>query len=406
MNSVRVLLHVNWIDSAQNNPEKAAAIAKTHSEIARAKADFPDLRVDTIQSVWSQDKLDRKEYGDRLIGHVSQKMYDTAMMATDRAVRDGRIDGSTSDMLIIKNDADAMGMDKRYIAKMIRSFEDHPESDTFTGAIYWGAERHKDLPGLGFVTKFNEISRIVSQLKSVNSYQNSFGVNTAVRMSTLAAVGGIGHYGDQRESAPDDLAIGERVHAARNATTPGSGPGLYGSSPKKGGSLSYHRHVKGAAIDSDVSRMEAPYIDGRTIIGTWAQATSGSGEMNDRGSANMSAKEDIDKNPDLVINRIEENLSAIMTHWVTDERQIRAALAFMVPDPSHYNISSKDGRTMFKLTKKGRKWLVDSMRRSGKGRGQLDPYGNRTVRRLYGEDKRRHKGIYRSKPHPAPLLKG
>lgn len=406
MNSFRVLLHVNWIDSAQNNPEKAAAIAKTHSEIARAKADFPDLRVDTIQSVWSQDKLDRKEYGDRLIGHVSQKMYDTAMMATDRAVRDGRIDGSTSDMLIIKNDADAMGMDKRYIAKMIRSFEDHPESDTFTGAIYWGAERHKDLPGLGFVTKFNEISRIVSQLKSVNSYQNSFGVNTAVRMSAFAAVGGIGHYGDQRESAPDDLAIGERVHAARNATTPGSGPGLYGSSPKKGGSLSYHRHVKGAAIDSDVSRMEAPYIDGRTIIGTWAQATSGSGEMNDRGSANMSAKEDIDKNPDLVINRIEENLSAIMTHWVTDERQIRAALAFMVPDPSHYNISSKDGRTMFKLTKKGRKWLVDSMRRSGKGRGQLDPYGNRTVRRLYGEDKRRHKGIYRSKPHPAPLLKG
>lgn len=386
--STEILLHVNWIDAAENDPAKAAAIQKTKDEIARAKQDYPDLRISIIESTWSKEKIDNGEYGDRLIGHVSQKMYDAAMMAVNRAVKEGTM-SPEADVLVIKNDADALGMDRGYLAKMIKSFEEHPENDTFTGAVRWGTHRYKDLPGFGFVTTFHELTQIASQRAHVKGYKSTFGVNAAVRMSTFAAVGGIGHYSDQKHSAPDDLAIGERVAAARNASVRGasglSGQYLAGGS-RDGEDYSYHRQVAGASIDSDADRMEATYIAGLPITQTWDGVNTGGFQGRTTG-LKKGETESLTKDPDAVIERIEKSVSAIARDWVPDRKQLLAGLAFMTPSPRElggspaYVISDKDGRVDFTFTPEGKKWLIKSLQRNSKG--QFSSYGARTARRLY-----------------------
>lgn len=403
-----MLLHVNWVDADQNDPD----VIKTRQEIERARRDFPELNIAVIESVWEKEKIDAGGYGDRLIGHVSQKMYDTAFAAVRRAIDTGKM-SADDDVLVIKNDADALGMDRRYLAKMIRAFEEHPENDTFTGGIRWGTNRHGDLPGLGFVSNFLEISRIAAQLERVGGFQTSFGVNTAVRMSTFAAVGGIGHYTNQKGGAPDDLAINDRVALARRALSPHDAtPAVYGATSGAKGAHTYHRHVVGATIDSDASRMEKAYIGGESIAATWDKATNSDGEMVNRAAGLAEGqREDLRKDPAGVIERIEYNVGQLVTRrWVADERQARAGLAFMLPGPDQlggkpaYRMEVKNGHTVFRFTPAGKRWVINRMQRTTpNGKAVYDPYGARVARQLYG---RQVKGARIAPKYAKPRMVG
>lgn len=386
IDATTILLHVNWIDQDLSDPKKAAKIRKTKAEIARARADYPNLKIAVIESEWSREGLDKGEYGDRLIGHVSQKMYDVAMKSVKRAIDEGRV-SPDKDVLIIKNDADNTGMDGSYLEKMIKSFETHPENDVFTGAIRWGVDRWRDLPGLGVVTQFVETARIVAQLKSVQGFQTSMGPNAAVRMSTFAAVGGIGHYGNQKGTAPDDLAIGERVWAARNAmSSSGAGGRQYTPITSMGsGTNDYHRHVVGADIDTLADRQEAIYIKGLPITATWDKATNGNtGEMRGRrDELRKGEREDLEKSPEKVVARIEHNISSVITHWVTDPKQVATTLGLLFPDPRSYSIKRGAEGADFRLTPSGRRWMIKQLRRNS--RNERDYYGDKAMRRLYND---------------------
>ncbi len=406
MNEFVVLLHVNWKDSLESDSERMAKIQKTFDEIERARRDYPDLRIEVVESKWSQDKIDRKEYGDRLIGHVSQKMYDIAMAATRNAVKDGRI-APGADLLVIKNDADADGMHKKYIRHMVNALETNPDKDTFTGAIYWGGKLHKNRPGFSFVTKVNEMARMAANLKSVDGVVATMGPNVSMRMSSFAAIGGIGHYDDRLGTDPDDLAIGYRFGQARGAHDRGGGGVPYLSPAGSSGSGEFNKLVVGAAIDSDGSRMAESYDEGRTIVGTWVRATDQNGEMTSRASSQVNrGEEDLAHNPDEVLDYIEENISAMLTHWSPKDGSYEYALNMMIPNPRHFDIRQYDGgETRFTLTRKGRRWLAKALLRSEGGTGQYDPIGSRTIRKLYGRpDLRRRK----TGPGPdvKPLLRG
>lgn len=400
-----ILMHVNWIDADENDPK----VIKTKQQIERAKRDYPDLRISIIETAWSKQKIDEKGYGDRLIGHVSQKMYDAAFTAVRDAISDGRMDAN-DDVLVIKNDADALGMDRRYLGKMIKGFEEHPENDTFTGGVRWGTSRYGDLPGFGFVASFAENARVASQLKGIDGFQSSFGVNTAARMSTFAAVGGIGHYGTQEFSEPDDLAIAERVSMARNALSPhNGGVHQYGANGQTKGNHDYHRHVVGAVIDSDASRMEKAYVEGRTITETWAGVNEGGWAGRSQGLEG-GKKENVRRDADKIARRIEDNMSALMNSWVSDEKRARATLAFMLPGPDQlggklaYRISEKDGRKQFTLTPQGEKWLMSRFTTSVQaGKRTRDTYGQRIARQLYG---RQVKGARVKPKYATPRMVG
>lgn len=410
------LLHVNWMDTAESDPVEKAKIDKTKSEIQRALNDFPQLRghVSQFESVWEKAKFDRGEYGDRLIGHVAQRAYDVAMFAAREAIQAGRMDPDHR-ILVVKGDADPLGIARDHHGKMLDEFEAHPEVDTFTGGVRWGTHRATDLPGLQFLTSAIEIGRITAQRAHINAFQPTFGVNTAVDMATFGAVGAIGHYSDQKHSAPDDLAIGERVAAARNGVrVVPTATGGYGvvSANALGDDHSYHRHVAGAVIDTAAERFEAKYVDGQPITTIWNTVNQG-GHQDRRLGLRPGEKEDLKNNPDQVIERIEKNMSAIITDWLPDERQVASTLAVMLPSPKQlggkqaYTITRGPDGKNFSLTPEGKKWLIHRLQYNSKGK--RDPYGERLARQHYG--KRAPRGQRQSRVRPpkgrtAPMIGG
>lgn len=387
----QLILHVNWIDSKENDPAEKAKIDKTKAEIARAIRDFPDLQISQFESIWSQEKVDKGEYGDRLIAHAAQKLVDVSMEAAYQAIEAGRMP-EDHDILLWKGDADAQGMGRNAGPKMTKAFKDHPEADAFSGGVRWGTEKYKDLPGLGFTVNFMEIYRIAAQRAHIKGFQSTFGVNGGARMSTFAAIGGIGHYTNQQDSPPDD-GWGDRLFAARNPTLGGTA-GAYGATG--GGTTAnndYHIHVGGASIDTDASRFEKVWTSGEPITSIWGNVNA-NGYQGRTTGLKPGQKEDLRRNPDEVIARIEYNMSDLISHWTAEPAQVSTALAIMLPGPNDlggnpaYTLTpTPEGGSKFSLTPRGKKWLISRLQYNSKG--QYDPYGDRQARQLYGRVKKR-----------------
>lgn len=390
-----LLLHVNWFDSAMGNPDDAQKINKTRAEIERAKRDFPQLTIATMETEWSQEKKDRGEYGDGIIGHVARKMYDTAMMSVQKAISNGTL-SSGDDVIMIRNDADAQGMDRRYLANILKAGDEHPENDVFTGAIRWETAKHSDLPGFAVVSNFREVMQINAHRKGFDKWPETVGINMAVRMSTLAGVGGAGHDPQNTGAGSDDLSIGARIMVARNGWHDRAARSSYsyngyrnpysnrgGTTPSKS-KYAYHRHVVGATIDSKADRMEGPYLSGKTITATWDDFDK---RDRDEGLKDLKRKESMNK-PEEVINNIQQNFESMMRNWFgRDRAYIESGLAMIIPvqinGKSTYDLSIKGENLDFSFTKEGREWLLRRMLYTESG--QKDSIGRRVRRRKYHE---------------------
>lgn len=393
-----VLLHVNWADSDEDDPIKMAAINKTKEEIERARRDFPSLTIAVTESIWSQEKIDDKSYGNGIIGHVARKAYDTAMMSVQKGIADGILT-KDQEVLLIRNDADAQGIDRHYLINMISAAEQHPESDVFTGAIRWETARHSDLPGFAFISNFREIMHITARRKRIDSWSPTVGINTAVRMSTFAAVGGIGHDRYNTGAGSDDLSIGERVSAARNGKPKArifhygrlfgpkrnKKPTYDGQQPARS-QYAHHRHVIGTGVDSKADRVEAGYLSEGTITGTWSGFDQGGYSSRDQGLDGLKRQEDFSEPKDIIAN-IERNMSSMLTSWYNNQAQISAALAMMIPvtikGQTTYEIRKSNGHVEFKFSDAGAKWVIDHLQ-NGRG-GRVYPIGRRVRSNLYGE---------------------
>lgn len=389
--ATKLLLHVNWMDSAEADPEKAAAIAKTKQEIERARADFPQLSIATFESTWSQEKLDRREYGRGLIGHVAQKLYDTALLSVQEQVAKGAIPPD-NDVLLIRNDADAQGIDRHYLQRMIDATEAHSETDVFTGAVRWDTRRHRDLPGFAFVGNLLEIMNIAAYRDNDTSLKKTAGINTAVRMSTFAAVGSIGHDQYETGAGSDDMAIGRRIHDVRSGkivkrnSRRRSYQNLGRQSREAAG---YQRTVAGAGIDTKGDRIEQTYLSDDpevTVASTWDRFDSGGYQARSTGLDGANRKESLKASPQEITKRIEKNISGVMKNWGMSPAQLAAGLSVMIPIDSQkptYKISYNRGTPEFRFTDEGAKWLMDHLARDSRGR--FDPLGSRIRRQLYNE---------------------
>ncbi|MGB3945704.1 MAG: hypothetical protein WBK76_02590, partial [Candidatus Saccharimonadales bacterium] len=398
-----VLLHVNWFDAPKEGKgvtqqEQDDNVRQTFAEIERARRDFPQLNIALMQTQWERARESRGEYGDGIIGHVARRMYDTAMMSIERQMRDGRLDGD-ADVLLIRNDSDAQGIQRTYLRNMIKAMQEHPENDVFTGAIRWGTERHRDLPGLGVVSNFREIMHILAARKGSNTWPPTVGINTAVRMSTFAAVGSVGDDPQRTGIGTDDYNIGGRIKDARQdvlsygnrtygapLTARSSGPvgrsyGTRGLAP--GEDFSYHHHVVGAAIDTAAERLERAYVNGVPIHdawGDWDNTTRseglGAGTKDDLRSE--SGRNDL-------IAKVEHDISVAVSDRFLNRRQVMAGLAFQFPDPRYFRLQPVSGGLKFELTPQGRDFFINRLMRDSRGR--FDPFGNRVRRSLYNETK-------------------
>lgn len=392
-----ILINLNWLDTARQDPAKVAEIQRTVSEIERARKAFPNLSVAVVQHEYDQAQVNQTG---GVIGYVLEDLYNTALLAVQRRIKDGSID-SDHDVLIVRSDADVQGQARRQLVNLHRSMSESPDADILRGVTRFGVARQRRFPGFGVVSNFSAaLSASDTQLGVVHTG----GANFGVRASTLAAIGGLGEMLDQdgnkfTGAGSDDLAVGRRIIAARGIPeVVASQAGYYvpsstaGSSGSGGPTVAGVKRIKlvgGATVDTNAERLLPFYLRGGSFQGAWGSGQDGfSGgpggyraRTEDQDLTDAADREDYTS--DQVYRAIEANITKEL-QWALPESGTRALALFGGSTPGTYVVTGDIGtdNVEFKLTQVGRDLLRRRIERGAAGR--FDPYGNRKLRQLYG----------------------
>lgn len=352
------LLFVNYPDSRMSEP--GDGVRATIREIMRARDDFPQLRLAVIIEPFDA-ALPRRHQG--IIGYVARRMYDLALMTVLRAIHDGLL-AEGQDIILIRNDADAVGLSSRYLERMIDAAARHPSTDAFVGGIHWGTANYVGYPGFGVAMGFKEgIRAMTMRHDRYDRLPATNGTNVTVRMSTLAAVGGVGHsayYG----AGGDDVEIGTRINEARR---------------RDGGGKRSIRYVTGSAIDATGERALSVYRTGKSVIHTWDTFNDGEGGYTKRCDAGDHVSDTPEGEDSATsIRRIEQAITDLVTHWYNERELAEAALRLMIGNRDGagepvYRTRWRNGRFELEFTKSGSEWITR----------RLEGYGERLRDRLY-----------------------
>jgi hypothetical protein len=392
-----IVLNLNWLERLESDPDAVAKMDKTRSEIARAQADFPELKISVFEKVWTEDFVN--ERNGRIYGEVIKVLYDTAALAMERSVREGRR-ASTDEAVLITNDADVKGMSSRYLENYIRAMERETESDVFTGSIRWGSDTFKDFPGYGVSSSFYAIVNMMYQRGERRSqgFVSTTGPNAGMRMSAFAAVGGCEDSPDMGAGA--DAVLGQRIAAARRAEPAPTSGGASGSTtassggtpegaatPPRGPGRKVGHHVGGAQVDTFADRLLGAYRRGEWMAAGWNGFDSG-GYQDRSVSAGRGASgpEDPAVDIDTVAARVETNILGFANGWFRDQGVVNEALAFTFGKRNSagedlYNANWNSNKFEFSFTDAGRRELQRMLTQSPSGK--FDPFGERIRRQLY-----------------------
>jgi hypothetical protein len=391
-----ILLNVNWISDATNDPEKKAKIDKTLSEIQRAQADFPQLNIAQFTKVWDRDWVDGVR-NKKIYGEVIKTLYDTAAFAVRRAIKEGRATPD-QDLLLITNDADQKGMHRHYLQHYVAAEEQYKDSDAFIGTIRWGVETARDFPGYHVSQLFMQAMNIAATRPTNHSLAPAtIGPNSAFRVSTYAAIGGCEDRDDLGVGA--DSELGRKVLAARGRLPEKSGNGygglgttyLTGSTVGPGSRERVIRQVIGSDIDSAPGRLlDSAYRLDNFIPHAWNEFDNGSTREDDKNNPNLIIKEDARKDFAPIRQRVERQITDFINHWYPDQAVASFTLSMLFPDVPELKNNAQawtlrqqsDGSYRFAFTTDGARRFKNSLLRS---KGRFDPIANRLRRRVYGE---------------------
>ncbi len=393
-----VVMNVNWLDVAEQNPENMQAVQKTLAEIERAKKDFPDLRVAAFTKQYEAEEV-KKTGG--VIGYVASDLMNVALLTLNKyASQNPGTD--IEDVAIIRQDADMEGMSRHYLQNVEKAF-DTTDADIYNGTIRSSVRMQKRYPGLGIITNFSQ------SLNAVRTQQNqpwTVGINMVVRASTLAAAGGLGERGHYSGPGSDDVQVGWRIEAARRASglptiTPSYSNGSQPLPKREGRKIV--THVAGITVDSSALRLIPQYLLGRHFGAAWDAEASGSGAFSAGPGGYLSrdefALDVMRQNPKDIIDDdhlykfIDTNMSAELVNSGRDdpdgkkvsEGVIKKTLAVFfgnVPGAYviHGELGSRDVR--FELTEEGKTFIKNRLQRETNG--TFGSYGLRKMRQQYG----------------------
>lgn len=404
-----VLLHVNWFDDLAQDPDSRAIIEHTKAEIERARADFPDLKIASIESEW-----ERSEMQGGVIGHVSRRLNDAALFAVENAMAKGSL-ADDQDVLLIRNDADAIGISGNYLKSYVEGAEVNARTDVFTGTTTFDNVKASSLPGMAYAANFMQSLDLLAAKREGSVHTG--GANFAVRASILAAVGNVGfkdENGDPYNGAgSDDVQIGMRiVQARKRQSVQRSGlvgyyqrlrNGYHGQSGTGNTSRKIAVRLGGARVDTDSDREEKLYLQGIPMVNTWNREHGFDKNGYQDRDANLSDLrknfvESIKTSPDTVVERVRADMEGSINQMGKSDSVVRTALAFsfMLPNGQDSTaayelnrVATGDERRPFKfelkLTELGKKHLINHLQRDSRGR--FDGYGGRKMRQMYGETK-------------------
>lgn len=389
-----ILLNLNWLDTAQADATKAAAIERTIAEIDRARNDFPQLKISVMQREYSEAEA-TKTGG--VIGYVAEDLVNATLLAAQRKIATGQME-STHDLLMIRGDADVKGLSRRQLVNFQRAVAGQKNIDIVKGVTRFGVQDQARFPGYGIV------SNIMSSFQVQSTKENRVhtgGANFGVRVSTLAAVGGLGDMMSPDEdgvlikqtgAGSDDVAIGKRVAAARNVeayTSYGpSEPSSYGAGSSTKG-VKRIQLVAGAAIDTSGDRLLAAYLAGENPHLVWNPektngfaAGPGGYRSRDADASIVDSSQAENFSDDQVYTAIERALSYELRG--SSESVGKTALFVLFHSvPGAYTLNRAwTGEAELKLTAAGRAFIKNRVERESNG--QFGSYGLRKKRQLYG----------------------
>ena len=374
-----VLLHVNYFDryadrdGNDTTAETLAAVEKTKQEIARAQADYPQLKVATFDTEFKRDEVNERG---GIIGPIYEKLGDVALVALDRAVKSGAI-SPDADVSIIRNDADEQGLSRDYIQKMQRSMHENTETDVFKGMTRFGVAQHERAPGLGLVTNIMQAYDRIADSRTAGRVHTG-GANFAVRASMAAGMGGFGSPEGDTGAGSDDLNVGWKVAALRYGSKSRSGGNYTGSREEAPGENSniprpVFKRVASATVDTDSDREEYAYLHRpKGVMDTWFAFD---GRHRSEG-VNRGYRENIDRDWKTISERVRRNIQGIMNDYSDIGT---SGLPFFFPRGAYTTRRKGDGSWEFRFTPSGSAWLKQQMQEDQDGAN----YGARSVRRLY-----------------------
>ncbi len=423
--STPIILHVNYPVTDLNDSTKRANIEKTNAEIERARQDFPDLEIGSFTTEWSEAYYNQMKQHGGVIRPVVERLFDVALLAVDRGIKEGRI-AAEDDVMIIRNDSDSVGMQRNYLGRMIKLADDNPTADALAGPSRWETRLHGDFPGFGVVSNFREIAQAMLTRKSFRGRLQTTGMNSAMRASSLAAIGSIHRYGsdvNQSGAGTDDLEIGHRLYAlrvdaSRRATAQAYAYSTYAAATSGTARLSRAaaryasrragvaatayaasdaalpddaavpvKYATGAQIDTLSGRIMKQYRSNNPISQSWANFSNET--RDDNGNRGPMLERENMQQPDAVIDRIEYQLNDMINNWYRDPAVVRASLLMQFGETDKdgdklYDLSwDKDGKARLTFTKEGREHVVNRLKRDSRGR--FEPYGRRMARLLYNK---------------------
>ena len=201
MGSFMIVLDMNWREKEKGTPEEVRQrVNDTYAEIERARRDFPQLKIATIEQV-----------GHHGIHEVANRMNDAVMMAINTAITEGRMQ-SNNDVVIVRNDADIKHLNKRYIASYQEAARKNPKTPIFTGTTFFNVDRTRVAPGFGAVLTIERMNNLFGALEG---NIHTAGGNFAYRAAHFAAANGFGYASDGSfgwtGAGSDDLRVGYKL---------------------------------------------------------------------------------------------------------------------------------------------------------------------------------------------------
>ncbi len=378
-----VLLNLNWLDEAMTDADKRDAIEKCRQEIQRARNDFPDLKIATVENEYNAQKA--RETGG-VIGYAVSDLVDTALLALQRRMKSGM--DQNHEVLILRNDADPEGVSRNYLENYQKALNDpkNKSIDVFKGVTRFGSKWAEKYPGFALASNF---AASLSIMLSSRGMPATGGANFAIKASTYAAIGGLG--GLTRTGAgSDDGAIGRRIRLARW----GIGVFPHGSLSQStmlpnGEKVDYRAvaaHVTGAVVDTNPSRLVPYYIQGRSYTEAWgSDFTSGNGVYRDRAdgmTVTPDGESEIKKDYGTQFKAIENTITSEL-RWNSNDDARRVLSVFFSQVPGAYTLSGELGsnNVRFQLTKAGKKYLKERFEKQSYGKrlykGQYDGLSGR-----------------------------
>lgn len=290
LDKTTILLNLNWIETS--GAVDTAQIDTTIREVARARKDFPQLRIAAMTKTWAPEFV--KSRSGMIYGEVVKYLNDTALRAIQRS-------GIDQDIYLLTNDADARGMSSSYLQTFQRDMQEQPGADGFLGKLEWGTESYDKYPGYHVAARVMQILESmyrhgISQSRNIASS----GANFLVKAGTYAAVGGY----NREMGAGADTDLGRRIKAAR-----------FGKRKELNVDQFPIKYTNAAWVDTDPSRALEYYRSGRPIIDMWAGFDEGGykprGELVVEGT-----EEDLQDDYETIVKRIEFQVSALINQWV------------------------------------------------------------------------------------------